>query len=93
MKIEVSLAYNDPHENMTRIRNVIMVAGTRPKAVFMWMNYARPPVITDAGLQKIFGIVDAAMSVIRGKEKSGYDFDAAMAQVNAICKSRIGEVN
>ena len=94
VKIFVPLDATDACVNMTRIRNVILAGGTVPKAVFAWMDHARAPVYLDADMQKIFGIVDAALSVLRAKQHGeGYDFDAALARVNAICKSRIGEVN
>ncbi len=93
MKINVRLSANDPHDVMTRIRNVILVCGTSPKGVFAWMDYARPVLVLDADLQRIFGIVDAACSVLRARKDIGYDFDAALAHVNLICKARIGEVN
>ncbi len=94
MKIDVGLSYNNPTENMTRIRNVILVCGTSPKAVFTWLDFARPLAVLDAAQQTIFGIVDAAVSAIRAKQKGdGYDFVAALARVNAVCKQHIGEVN
>lgn len=109
MKIDVPLEYNKPLENMIRIRNVILACGTTPKAVFAWMYHSRPLAVFDADLQKIFAIVDAAMSVLPpsvrfgacvkqfvtppGPADYGYDFHAALDRVNTICKSRIGEVN
>jgi len=93
MTINVRMLHNEPLENMRRIRNVILICGSSPKAVFMWMDYVRPVVELDADMQKIFGIVDAAISVIRHSRPEGYDYDAALARVNSICKSRIGEVN
>ncbi len=93
MKINVRLSSNDPHDVMTRIRNVILVCGTSPKGVFAWLDYARPTIVLDADLQRIFGIVDAACSLLRAHKIDTYDFDAALARVNLICKARIGEVN
>jgi hypothetical protein len=78
---------------MTRIRNVILVCDSMPRAVFEWLSLVRPPTLTDADMQSIYGIVDAVMSVIRAKTAEGFDFGAALARINMICKSRIGEVN
>lgn len=92
MKIDVCLDY-DPREAMRRIHNVITVCGTVPKAVIAWMSYARPQAVTDADLQKVFGIVDAAMSVMKDNRAAGYDFDAAVKRVDKICRARLGEMN
>jgi hypothetical protein len=93
VKIDVRLSCLDPLEVMTRIRNVILICESTPKGVFAWLDYARPIAVFDADLQRIFGIVDAAVMTIRHNLNDGYDFHAALARVNAICKSRIGEVN
>lgn len=95
MKIDVRLEFKDACETMLRIRNVILVCDTIPKAVFAWMDYARPAALFDADLQRIYSLVDAAMVGIKYHPRlnDGFDYKGALARVNAICKARIGEVN
>ncbi len=69
------------------------VGDAAPESILRWLARARPALITDGTLQKIYGIVDAALSVLnapyRALDMEGFDYRARVREIADLCKAAI----